>query len=178
VWCEYSHRFCDLYRSVHIIVPKIIKRKKYHSTNKIQSIHITGKLSANATDCVRVITAYFDSRPEQRLISVTVFVILPTLSRWTLKQYLENGNCFFMRRTLGSKQPRTQWAVPVLSPKIKREDREEAVPRLRMRGAIPPLPYVFIAWCFEHNLSFHHLRGSPYISNLSGHSMQHKYKIY
>jgi hypothetical protein len=51
--------------------------------------------------------------------------------------------------------PPVQWVSGALSSRVKRPGSEadrslHLVPRLRMRGPIPPLPEcVFMAWCFK-----------------------------
>jgi hypothetical protein len=58
-------------------------------------------------------------------------------------------------------QPPTQWILRALSLGIKRSGCEadhsiRLLPRLRIRGAIPPLPIVFIAWyLIEHRMLLH-----------------------
>jgi hypothetical protein len=56
------------------------------------------------------------------------------------------------RPILGPTQPPLQYVQAVPTPGVKRQWRETChsllVPRLSMRGSIPPVPqYVFMAWC-------------------------------
>jgi hypothetical protein len=61
------------------------------------------------------------------------------------------GNFLFTtasRTALGSSQPPIQWVLGALSLSVKLTTHLYLVPRLRMSGAIPPLPQcAFMAWC-------------------------------